>query len=245
MRAMLGRLEKTYRHPVDIEFTVNFNQAEDIQINLLQCRPFQTIGMGGRSPLPESIKDQDIIIHMDGRFMGGNISQPISKVIFVDSEPYTRLSLSEKYSVARLVGKLNRIIADRHKNPTLLLGPGRWGTQTPAMGVPVNFSEINHIAAMAEISYRDGNLIPDLSFGTHFFHDLIETRIFYMAIYPEQSEVLFNRQWFVDQFNLLETLSPVDGHMAHVVKVADTRDAGLIIHSDVASQKLMCYLAGE
>ncbi len=245
MRTMLSRLEKIYQHPVDIEFTVNFNQAEDIQINLLQCRPFQTIGMGGRSPLPESLKDQDIIIHMDGRFMGGNISLPIYKVIFVDSEPYTRLSLSEKYSVARLIGKLNRIIADREKNPTLLLGPGRWGTQTPAMGVPVNFSEINHIAAMAEISYRDGNLIPDLSFGTHFFHDLIETRIFYMAIYPEQSEVLFNSQWFLDQPNLLETFSPVDGHMAHVVKVMDTRDAGLIIHSDVASQQVMCYLARE
>ncbi len=64
-----------------------------------------------------------------------------------------------------------------------------------------------------------------------------------MAIYPEQSEVIFNQQWFIDQPNLLETISPVDGHMAHVVKVTDTRDLGMIIHSDVASQKLMCYLA--
>ncbi len=245
MRGMLSRLKKVYRHPVDIEFTVNFNQTENMQINLLQCRPFQTIGMGGRSPLPESISDQDIVIRMNGRFMGGNVAQPISMVILVDSEPYTRLSLSEKYSVARLIGKLNRTIADQEKNPTLLLGPGRWGTHTPAMGVAVNFSEINHIAAIAEISYRDGNLIPDLSFGTHFFHDLIETRIFYMAIYPEQSEVIFNRQWFIDQPNMLEALSPVDGHLAHVVKVADTREAGLIIHSDVASQQVMCYLARE
>jgi len=245
MRGMLSRLKKVYRHPVDIEFTVNFNQTENMQINLLQCRPFQTIGMGGRSPLPESISDQDIVIRMNGRFMGGNVAQPISMVILVDSEPYTRLSLSEKYSVARLIGKLNRTIADQEKNPTLLLGPGRWGTHTPAMGVAVNFSEINHIAAIAEISYRDGNLIPDLSFGTHFFHDLIETRIFYMAIYPEQSEVIFNRQWFINQPNMLETLSPVDGHLAHVVKVADTREAGLIIHSDVASQQVMCYLARE
>ncbi len=244
MSAMLSRLKKVYRHPVDIEFTVNFNQAEEIQINLLQCRPFQTIGMGGRHPLPESIRDQDVVIRMDGRFMGGNIAQPIFGIIFVDSEPYTRLSLSEKYSVARLIGKLNRTIADREKNPTLLLGPGRWGTHTPAMGVPVHFSEINHIAAMAEISYRDGSLIPDLSFGTHFFHDLIETRIFYMAIYPEQSEVHFNRQWFMDQPNLLETISPVDGHLAHVVKVADIRKAGMVIHSDVASQLVMCYLTG-
>lgn len=242
MRAMLNRLEKIYQHPVDIEFTVNFNQADEIQINLLQCRPFQTIGMDGRLPLPEVTKPENIIIQMEGRFMGGNISLPISNIIYVDSEPYTRLSLSEKYSVARLIGKLNRMIADRKKNPTLLLGPGRWGTQTPAMGVPVHFSEINHIAAMAEISYQDGSLIPDLSFGTHFFHDLIETRIFYMAIYPEQSDVCFNRQWFAKLPNLLESLSPVDGHMARVVKVADCKKLGLIIHSDVASQKLICYL---
>ena len=245
MRTLLSRLKKTYRHPVDIEFTVNFNQAGEIQINLLQCRPFQTIGMGGRQPLPESVRDEDTIIKMDGRFMGGNIAQPIYMVVFVDSEPYTRLSLSEKYSVARLIGKLNRVIADREKTPTLLLGPGRWGTGTPAMGVPVHFSEINHIAAMAEISYRDGSLIPDLSFGTHFFHDLIETQIFYMAIYPEQAEVHFNRQWFLDQPNLLETLSPVDGHLSDVVRVVDVRDTGMIIHSDVASQRVLCYLAGK
>ena len=83
MRAMLGRLEKTYRHPVDIEFTVNFNQADDIQINLLQCRPFQTISMDDNRPLPETVVDSRIIIKMDGRFMGGNISQPISKAVYV------------------------------------------------------------------------------------------------------------------------------------------------------------------
>jgi hypothetical protein len=224
---------------------VNFNQTGDIQINLLQCRPFQTIGLGGTRPLPETISDDNIVIRTEGRFMGGNVSQPIFRIIFVDPEPYTRLSLSEKYSVARLIGKLNRLIADREKSPTLLLGPGRWGTHTPAMGVPVHFSEINHIVAMAEISYRDGSLIPDLSFGTHFFHDLIETRIFYMAVYPEQPEVIFNRQWIMDQPNLLKTLSPVDGRLDHVVKVADTREAGLVIHSDVATQQLMCYLAAE
>jgi len=52
--------------------------------------------------------------------------------------------------------------------PTILLGPGRWGTTTPAMGVPVTFSEINNITAIGEIAYQDGSLIPDLSFGTHF-----------------------------------------------------------------------------
>jgi hypothetical protein len=245
MRSLLDRLKQIYRHPVDIEFTVNFNQAGDIQINLLQCRPFQTIGMSGGSPLPDSIPGTDVVIRMDGRFMGGNIIQPIALIIFVDPEQYTRLSLSEKYSVARLIGKLNRSIVDQESNPTLLLGPGRWGTQTPAMGVPVHFSEINHITAMAEISYRHGSLIPELSFGTHFFHDLIETNIFYMAIYPEQPDVLFNRPWLLSLPNRLATVSPADGYLAPVVKVAEVRETGLIIHSDVESQQVLCYLNGS
>jgi hypothetical protein len=57
--------------------------------------------------------------------------------------------------------------------------------------------------------------------------------------------VIFKRQWFMDQPNLLEFLSPVDGWLSPVVKVADTKDAGLIIHSDVATQQVMCYLAKE
>ncbi|RPJ16830.1 MAG: phosphoenolpyruvate synthase, partial [Desulfobacteraceae bacterium] len=245
MRNMLSRLENTYRHPVDIEFTVNFNQKDEMQINLLQCRPFQTIGFGSNQPMPEMIPEERIVIQMDGRFMGGNIIQPISQVIFVDPEPYTTLSLSDKYSVARLIGKLNGKISDREKTPTLLLGPGRWGTQTPAMGVPIHFSEINHITAIAEISHQSGSLIPDLSFGTHFFHDLIETRIFYLALYPEHPGVVFNYKWLKGLPNMLETISPANARLSHVVKVADTGGAGLVIHSDVKSQRVICYMAGN
>ena len=176
--------------------------------------------------------------------MGGNVALPIALVILVDPEPYSRLSLSEKYSVARLIGRLNRSVVDQDTTPTLLLGPGRWGTSTPAMGVPVHFAEINHISALAEISYRDGSLIPDLSFGSHFFHDLIETRIFYLAIYPEQPEVLFDRQWFLDQPNRLAALCPEDTALAAVVRVVDSRAAGLTIHADVTSQQVLGYLGG-
>ncbi len=241
MSRMLRRLEEAYEHPVDIEFTANFNPAGDIQINLLQCRPFQTIGKSGHGRMPEIIDEENVIIRMEGNFMGGNIVQPISRIIFVDPQPYTVLSVSEKYSVARLIGKLNRI-TDRDRQPTLLLGPGRWGTHTPAMGVPVTFAEINHMAALAEISYQDGSLIPDLSFGTHFFHDLIETRIFYLAVYPEQPQVVFHADWFQSLPNQLETLCPLDTALAHVVRVADIQNAGLMLYSDVTTQVLVGYL---
>ena len=101
--------------------------------------------------------------------MGGSVYQSISRHFYIDPQGYAKLSLSEKYEMARLVGKLNKMIGKREKMPTILLGPGRWGTTTPAMGVPVTFSEINNIAAIGEIAYNDGSLVPDLIFRHAFF----------------------------------------------------------------------------
>ncbi|HNY73660.1 MAG TPA: PEP/pyruvate-binding domain-containing protein, partial [Syntrophales bacterium] len=195
MSRMLKTLEEVYSYPVDIEFTANFNAEGRLQVNLLQCRPFQTKGQNVRMAIPGKIKKQRILLRQEGNFMGGSVSQPLNRIIYIDPQGYARLSLSEKYDVARLVGRLNKLIEDRENTPTALFGPGRWGTTTPAMGVPVTFSEINNIAAIAEIAYQDGSLIPDLSFGTHFFQDLVEMDIFYMAIYPDKKGVLFNREW--------------------------------------------------
>ncbi len=242
MRKILGNLEQTYQNPVDIEFTVNFNLKGDLQINLLQCRPFQSPGQGQGEAIPESIPKDKIIIRVDGNFMGGNISQPIGRVVLVDPETYALLSLSEKYAVARLVGKLNKVVVDRTQTPTLLMGPGRWGTHSPAMGVPVGFSEINHVAAIAEISSQTGSLIPDLSFGTHFFHDLIETGIFYLAVYPENPNVILNLDWIRSLPNLLGALVPQSIRFSHVLKVVDTEKEGLKILSDMVNQRVICCL---
>ncbi len=124
--------------------------------------------------------------------MGGNVYQNISRVIYIDPQGYANLPLSKKYDIARLVGKINKTFNKQEEMPTILFGPGRWGTTTPAMGVPVTFSEINNVAAIAEIAYKEGSLIPDLSFGTHFFQDLVEMNIFYLAVYPEKENVIFN-----------------------------------------------------
>jgi hypothetical protein len=241
MRRMLKTIELAYSTPIEIEFTVNHNSAGDIQVNLLQCRPFQTIYNTADIPLPEKIDPEKVFIRMEGHFMGGNVLLPIAKLIWVDPANYAGASLSEKYSVARLIGKLNRRIADPKNSSTMLMGPGRWGTQTPAMGVPVTFSEINHITALMEISYQAGSMVPDLSFGTHFFHDLTETSIFYAAIYPENEDVVFRPDWLSGLPNLLSQIRPQDEGLSHVVKVYDLKNQGLVIQSDVVTQELVCY----
>jgi hypothetical protein len=241
MSRMLKTLESVYEYPVDIEFAGNFNIEEKLQVNLLQCRPFQTKGQHIRVAIPGNIQDNRILLRQEGNFMGGSVSQPISRIIYIDPQSYSELSLSEKYNVARLVGRLNKLIGHRKEMPTFLLGPGRWGTTTPGMGVPVVFSEINNITAMAEIAYRDGSLTPDLSFGTHFFPDLVEMDIFYMAIYPDNDKVFFNRAWMDSQLNRLADLSQQDSRYAGVVRVYDVKKKDLRLLSDVVTQQVICF----
>jgi len=241
MSRMLKILEKVYQYPVDIEFTANINSEGRLQVNLLQCRPFQTKGRNIHVDIPEKILNNRIFLRQEGNFMGGSVSQPLSRIIYVDPLGYTKLSLSEKYDVARLVGRLNKLIENREEMPTALFGPGRWGTTVPAMGVPVTFSEINNITAIAEIAYQGGSLIPDLSFGTHFFQDLVEMDIFYMAIYPDREEVLFNREWLESMPNIMVELLPRDSRYEEIVRVYDVREQGLLLMSDVVNQRLICY----
>ena len=242
MGGILKTLEAAYGNPVDIEFTVNFNRSGELRINLLQCRPFQTVGDADKTARPGKIGDEQTILRIEGNFMGGNLVQPISKIIFVSPQAYAELLPPEKFAVARLVGKLNQSLTARDKTPALLMGPGRWGTQSPEMGVPVKFSEINNIAVIAEISHQTGNMIPDLSFGTHFFHDLIENGIFYMAIYPESSGVVFKTEWFQSLPNQLESIVPAARHLGHVVTIADTTEYGFELASDISNQQVVCYL---
>jgi len=241
MQKMLKTVESAYRYPVDIEFTVNFDASGTTILNLVQCRPLQTKGVQQKIDMPDNIEEERIFFASEGHFMGGSIAQPIRRIIFVDPEEYTRLSLTDKYEVARLVGRLNKRLGDRKEVPTLLMGPGRWGTSTPALGVPVTFSELNNITALAEIAFTGGNLMPELSFGTHFFQDLVEADIFYVAIFPDSSGCTFNRAWFDHLPNALEGLMPASSRYKRVVKVCNLPDNGLQLMADVVSQKLICF----
>ena len=241
MHKMLKTLENRYEYPVDIEFTANFVQGGELKINLVQCRPLQTKGLRANVQIPEKIETEKILFQSRGYTMGGNISQLIRRIVYVDPQAYAELPWSQKYDVARLVGNLNRQIDNKEATPTMLLGPGRWGTTTPSLGVPVSFAEINNITILVELAYEGGNLMPELSFGTHFFQDLVESDIFYIAIFPDKAEVLFNRDWFLQMPNAVTRLSPQGAKYATVVKVYESVEERLHIMSDIMSQKVVCF----
>ena len=241
MQKMLKTLENYYQYPVDIEFTVNFTDDDAFKINLVQCRPLQTKGIKASVQLPENIRPEKVLFASEGYTMGGSISQPIKRIIYVDPQAYVETPISQKYSIARLIGKLNRQIASREITPTILFGPGRWGTTTPSLGVPINFAEINKITVLVEIAYEGGNLMPELSFGTHFFQDLVEGDIFYVALFPQKESVEFNKDKLWEMSNLLTDFFPEERKYADVVKVYEVDSGQLQIMCDVVSQKVACF----
>jgi hypothetical protein len=110
--------------------------------------------------------------------------------------------------------------------------------------VPVRFSEINNVSAMVEIEHRGGSLMPELSFGTHFFQDLVETDIFYVALFRHKDAVMFSRDWIEAQRNALATLLPESGRYEGIVRVCDVAGPQLYLMADIASQKVLCFSSG-
>ena len=89
------------------------------------------------------------------------------------------------------------------------MGPGRWGSRGDIrLGVPVTYADINNAAVLIEIARQKGDYVPDLSFGTHFFQDLVESHIRYLPLYPDDPEVVFNEAFFRNAPNVLASLAP-------------------------------------
>jgi hypothetical protein len=231
---VLSTLKTAYNYPVDIEYTVNFSADGNFRFNLLQCRPLQTKGFGKAVEIPEPEQGK-VFFSSTGNFMGGNIRLPLSYVIFIKAKEYLDLPEQEKYQAARLIGALNKKLKG---NNVLLIGPGRWGTTTPSLGVPVHFSELCNMAVLCEVSYRQAGLVPELSFGSHFFQDIVESGIFYAAIFEGEEGTLFHPELILAKKNLFDRFLQSEekwGQVIHVAKIDN-----LTLYSDITSQKLLC-----
>ncbi|MFV0406226.1 MAG: PEP/pyruvate-binding domain-containing protein [Propioniciclava sp.] len=235
MEQAMDALEAAYAYPVDIEFTVNLSDGIP-RVGLVQCRPLQTRGAGTGIAMP-SDPDPAQLLFASADFMGGNLQLPLDYVILVRPEAYLRLGQSDRFAVARQLGALNQALAD---SAFLLVGPGRWGTTTEALGVPVTFAEISHVSVLVETTYADGDFRPELSYGSHFFADLVEAGIFYCALLDDRPGVTFQPHLITDQDNLLGDLDP-SSNLSHVIHVA--RPSGLTLYSDVLSRQVLCLTA--
>ncbi|MBI4529466.1 MAG: PEP/pyruvate-binding domain-containing protein [Deltaproteobacteria bacterium] len=240
MRRILKTLEAAYQYPVDVEFTMNHAPDGSMRLNLVQCRPLQTKGSDPRIRIPEDIDERTIFIAQESRFSGGSVSFILRRVVYVDPQAYLALDPARRRNVTRLIGALNRRLEENKEPRTLLLGPGRWGTSTPGLGIPITFADISRITALGEVAFVTGGLIPELSYGSHFFQDLVENDIFYLAIFPHSPGQRFDLNWLGSQPNQLPQLEPEFASLAQAVRVVDVPE-GLHLLADVVTQQLVVY----
>jgi hypothetical protein len=218
---MLNILEEKYQSPVDTEFTIevlNPNSMQpDVQISLLQCRP-QSHLKESEARLPKNLIEADIVFSTPRMAPEGRISG-IRYVVFVSPDAYYQMpTAAERSELGRTIGKLN----DKLRNETFIcVGPGRWGTSNPDLGVKIGYADIYHTRALVELTGAGIGSAPEASFGTHFFQDLVESNIYPLAIYLDDEEAIFNRPFFYETPNHLLDFLPEETVMANVLRLID------------------------
>ena len=239
MKDMLEALQKEYDHPVDIEFTINFSENGDYVINLLQCRPLQVYQDMEEPEIPENIEEKNIIFDCRKSAMGLSRAEKLDLIVYVDPIKYYSMPFQEKDKVAGAIGKINWAMRGKGKH-MLLMVPGRIGTSSPELGVPTTFSDISEFDAVCEIADSKVGYNPELSYGSHFFQDLVESGILYNAIFENEKTVKYDIGVINSFHNKLAELVPEDGGQTDAVAVYDVSDRDIYIYHDMKNERTIC-----
>ena len=226
-RLLLKTLERVYGKPVDIEFAVNFlPDGKNYLVNLLQCRPLQVQGTHNPEVPQVECPAEGVLLAGRGAVVGHSRVERLDWLVLVVPEVYGPMPERDRHRVSRAVGAVNRALAAVDVG-ALAIGPGRWGTHMPSLGVPVRFSEISHMTAICELMMMHEFLTPDVSLGTHFFGELVEMNILYFALFPGREGNRLNLDALMQAPNRLAELAPEAADQAQVLRVVRADDLNL------------------
>ena len=235
MHMILKTLERAYDHPVDIEYTVNVGDDGSFTLNLLQCRPLQSLANTNAVRFPDEV--DATVFQTEGASMGNSRETAVDVVVYVDPDAYYRCPHRKKSQVAALVGAENRRIGAAGERG-LLLAPGRIGTSSPELGVPVSFADICNFEGICEVAYSGAGYAPELSYGSHMFQDLVEADIFYGALFEDERTVSYSPDAL--QRLGLQMVQPEDPELQGIVFTARPADGKLKLFHDSMSNRTLC-----
>ena len=240
LKQILDILEEGLEEPVDIEFA-----HDGTDFHILQCRALSLASSAAHVPIPSNIADSDRIFSADRFVQMGQING-IRWIILIDPRDYEKLPSKEAMQrVAKAVGVLNRTLDPKS---FILIGPGRWGSRGDIrLGVPVTYADICHTAMLLEVARKKGAYVPDVSFGTHFFQDLVEAGITYLPLYPDDEGTLWNEDFLNRSPNSLEEIVPEFSDLTDVVRVIDVEAVSggrrLSVVMDAETDRALAFLA--
>ncbi len=210
-RRILSRVEAAYGRPVDIEFAWDENH-----LYLLQCRSLSVRRELHHVAIPADIPRDRILFAMQSA-PSNSVVPNLEFIVYVNPREYDRLSTVEaKLRIAGVVNVLNKHMTNRRY---VLMGPGRWGSNDINLGVRVTYSNINNTNLLVEIAFAKEGYTPEVSYGTHFFQDLVEADIFVTPLFPDDPGAYFKEEFLLGAENLLGSICPELRDCEHVVRV--------------------------
>jgi len=245
MDNMLTMLESAQGHPVDIEFTAHITAEGEIKVNLLQCRSLQVPGTSGAITIPDKIPHKRILFKAR-KFISGGLASNLRYILYIDPVKYSHIKSPEiKHSVGRIVGRINKHPSVK-EGKIMMMGPGRWGSSNIDLGVNVGYSDISNTLVLVEIAREETGHVPEVSYGTHFFQDLVESQIIYLPLYPGDSETLYNNEFFEKSANVLKNILPELAEFAEIISLIDVPSVSkgqyAQIVADPKSRTAICFL---
>ncbi len=243
MKEILHAIQTEYAYPVDTEFTINLSEDGDYVINLLQCRPLQVYQDAEEMTLPEEVPSDRVLFECKGSAMGLSRYEKLDLIVSVDPVRYYNMPYKEKYLVGQAVGRINWAMREKGKK-LLLMTPGRIGTSSPELGVPALFSDISEFEAICEIADSRAGYNPELSYGSHFFQDLVEAGILYIAIFENDKTLAFRPELLSILENRLLEYDPKGEDLKEIVSVYDVSALDFRLCNDMKKERILCFKAG-
>ena len=239
MKKILKKLEAAYKRPVDVEFAWHNDQ-----LYILQCRPLNIKKTNEKITIPKNI-NANRMLFTNKKCITSETVKNIEYIVYVDPKAYNNLEThQQKVEIGRAVNEVNRKLAEKR---FALFGPGRWGSSDISLGVKVGYNDINKTLILGEIAFEKGGSTPEVSFGTHFFNDLVEANIISIALYPDREDTVFNENFFLNSPNKIEELTPSISKLKDIIHIIDVKEATngnlLHIYQDDENQKGVGFFA--
>lgn len=178
--------QKEIGNPVEIEFAVNLDvdKGEPVQFSYLQMRPIVENKELVELNISE-INNDDLII-LSNSSLGNGVINNVCDFVYVRPDTF---NASHTNTIAGMIEEINQQMIRENRN-YILVGPGRWGSSDPWLGIPVKWSQISNARVIVESGLKNFRIDP--SQGTHFFQNLTSFRVGYFTINPFINDGVYN-----------------------------------------------------
>jgi len=210
-KKILSKVEAVYGRPVDMEFAWDGNK-----FYILQCRSLSTRKELEKLTVPEDIPPEKLLF-ITHAGLTNSIVENLEFVVYVNPRTYDTLgNFGDKMEVAHVVNLLNKHLAGKK---FALMGPGRWGSNDINLGVKVTYADINKAKLLMEIAFAREGYRPEVSYGTHFFQDLVEADIVIVPLFPDDPGSILNESFLLNSPNMLTEITPEAEKYRDVIRV--------------------------